>query len=271
MKFNKAVIVRIIKTLLVLYVAGGFAFYFLQNKILFRPDVIEAPNSYDIPLPHREMNVAYAKDENMSLVVFETADTTPRGAVLYFHGNKGNIERYAPAATTFTSEGYEVWMVDYPGYGKSTGSISELKMYNYATTVYKLAHTRFAADSIIVYGRSLGTGPATWLAAKRNVHRLILETPYYSMQSLFGHFAPFYPISLLTHYKFPTGEYLQEVIAPVTIFHGTSDMTIPYSNALRLKAHLKKNDEFVTIEGGSHNDLANAEVYREKMDSLLRH
>jgi uncharacterized protein len=271
MTLNRSLVNRLIKTLLVLYIAGGFTVYFLQDKVLFKPTIVAADKTLDILLPHRELNIAYAKDENMSIVVFPTSDSTPRGAVLYFHGNKGNVERYAPAATTFTSKGFEVWMVDYPGYGKSTGKISEQKMYDYANTVYRLAHTRFAGDSLIIYGRSLGSGPATWLASKHNVHRLILETPYYDMQSLFRHFVPFYPVSILARHKFPIGEFMKDVIAPVTIFHGTSDMTIPYSNATQLRSSFKKGDEFVTIEGGSHNDIANFPQYREKMDSLLRH
>ena len=270
MKWNKGLFSRILKTALVLYVAGGFALYFLQEKLLFHPEVIAPDKPIDIPLPHRELNIEYAKDENMSIVVFTTS-IAPNGVVLYFHGNKGNVERYAPAATTFTSKGYEVWMVDYPGYGKSTGKISEQKMYDYASTLYKLAHAKFSADSLIIYGRSLGSGPATWLASKRTCHRLILETPYYSMTTVFAHFAPFYPISSFMRFRFPTGEFLTDVIAPVTIFHGTSDMTIPYSNASLLKTKLKSSDEFVTIDGGGHNDLANANVYREKMDSLLAH
>jgi pimeloyl-ACP methyl ester carboxylesterase len=73
----------------------------------------------------------------------------------------------------------------------------------------------------------------------------------------------------MIHYKIPSYEYLKQVIAPVTIFHGTSDWVITYSNAQRLKPSLKPTDKFITIEGGSHNDLNDFPLFHEKLDSLL--
>ena len=70
----------------------------------------------------------------------------------------------------------------------------------------------------------------------RDCRRLILESPYYSLESLGYHYLPIYPWGRMLHYHFPTYSYLPKVTAPVTIFHGTEDRTVPYSNALRLKA-----------------------------------
>ena len=74
----------------------------------------------------------------------------------------------------------------------------------------------------------------------------------------------------MIHYKIPSYEYLQQVIVPVTIFHGTSDGIIPYSNAQKLQPFLKPTDQFITIEGGSHNDLNDYPLYHQKLDSLLK-
>jgi fermentation-respiration switch protein FrsA (DUF1100 family) len=74
----------------------------------------------------------------------------------------------------------------------------------------------------------------------------------------------------MLHYHFPTNEYLKEVTAPIIIFHGTDDGVVPYSNAKRLIPDLKQNDEFVTIDGGSHNDLNNFPIFHQKLDSLLK-
>jgi predicted esterase len=71
-------------------------------------------------------------------------------------------------------------------------------------------------------------------------------------------------------FKLPTYRYLQEVTNPVVIFHGTGDNTIPYRNSKRLKEYLKTTDEYVTIEGGKHNDLTTFPVYQKKLDSLLK-
>ena len=107
------------------------------------------------------------------------------------------------------------------------------------------------------------------LASKNQCRRLILETPYYSIPDLFNRYAPIYPVNALTHFKFPTGEYLKEVNAPVTIFHGNADRVIPLSCAAKLKKVLKPGDEFITIDKGSHNDLNDFPLFHAKLDSDL--
>lgn len=252
-----------------LYGIIGIAVYYLQDRILFHPEKKEKDHVYDFPIPHKEVNIPYNDSCNINMVQF-TAGDKPKGVVLYFHGNRKNIAWYAKYAPNFTKNGYEVWMMDYPGYGKSTGSITEELLYNYAQQLYVLAASRFGKDSIILYGKSMGTGIAAYLASRKNCKELILETPYYSITSLSAHYFPIYPVEKMIHYKILTYQYLQEVIVPVTIFHGTSDGVIPYSNAAKLKPFLKPGDQFITIEGGSHNDLADFDLYHAKLDSLLK-
>jgi pimeloyl-ACP methyl ester carboxylesterase len=170
----------------------------------------------------------------------------------------------------FTEQGYEVWMPDYPGYGKSTGKITEEKLYSYSLQLYKLASKRFASDSIIVFGKSMGSGLATYLASNAACKRVILETPYYSLSSVAQHFFPIYPMELMTKVKIPSWEYLKQVSEPVSILHGTDDMIVPYSNAEKLKPYLKPADEFITIDNGSHNDLREFPLFNVKIDSLLK-
>lgn len=116
----------------------------------------------------------------------------------------------------------------------------------------------------------MGTGIAAQLASKVNCKRLILESPYYDYPSVAKYYLPIYPVNWMLHYKIPTFRYLQNVKAPVTIFHGTQDGLIPYSNAKRLQPFLKKEDEFITVKNGSHNDLYNFKETIEKLDSLLK-
>jgi pimeloyl-ACP methyl ester carboxylesterase len=162
-------------------------------------------------------------------------------------------------------------MIDYPGFGKSTGPLTEDRLYAYSAQLYKLARTRFSADSIIIYGKSMGTGIAAQLAAQHNLKLLMLETPYYSIPELVGHFLPLYPVSRMIHYKLPNYAYIPKVLAPVVIVQGDDDGVVPYRQAKRLEPLLKKNDQFITIEGGSHNDLSTYPRYHQVLDSLLAH
>lgn len=268
---QKKKIIRWIKVVVIVYGVIGIALYSLQNRLLFRPEVVAKDKPYNFSQPHKELNIPYTDSSNINLVQFFPTGNTVKGVVLYFHGNRKNIGWYAWYSGTFTQNGYEVWMLDYPGYGKSTGEWSEKMLYNWALTTYKLARTRFSPDSIIIYGKSLGTGVAAQLASVRDCRYLLLETPYYRFPSVIGQYAPMYPFEQMIRFKLPVHEYLKKVTAPVVIFHGTDDGVIRYSNAKRLQPLLKPGDQFVTIEDGSHNDLSGFPLYRQKMDSLLTH
>ena len=138
-------------------------------------------------------------------------------------------------------------------------------------TLHFLARSKYGADSIVLYGKSLGTGIASWLASKKSCRQVILESPYYSMTSLAAHYFPIYPVGKLLKYRLPSYEYLGIVNAPITIFHGTTDKVIPYSNAAQLKTVLKPSDKFITIVDGGHNDLPKSPVFIQSLDSLLHH
>lgn len=257
-----------LKILLIIYAAGGIALYYFQDYIFFRPVQLDKRYEFEFDYPFREVNIPYNAESNINIIQF-TSDSLPKGVVLYFHGNRRNIEWYARFSEVFTRNGYEVWMMDYPGYGKSTGERTEKKLYEWSLLFYKLARANYSPDSIILYGKSLGSGLAAQLASVRDCKNLILETPYYNFTSLVRQYVPFYPLNRIIKYKFPTNEYLPNVTAPITIFHGTKDRLIWYSNASKLKPLLKPGDEFITLEGGGHRGLPRYSAYQLKMDSLL--
>ena len=262
---------RWLKIIIIVYCVIGIALYYLQNYILFHPVQISSGKAYDFTLPHKEVNIPYSTNSTISIVQFLVPDSAVKGVVLYFHGNKKNIAWYSKYAPLFTTTGYEVWMIDYPGFGKSTGAFTEQGLYDWALTLYKLARARFTPDSIVIYGKSMGTGIAAQLAGIRDCKKLILETPYYSMPSIIDNYIPIYPVNTMIQYKLPTWQYLSNVTAPITIFHGTDDWIIPHRNAKRLVPSLKPGDEFITVKGGSHNDLHSFPLVTQKLDSLLRY
>jgi uncharacterized protein len=262
-------IFRWIKFIIIIYCGIGIALYYLQEKFLFHPVKLAADHKYEFKVPFEEVNIPFNSTDTINMIKFFPKDSVRRGVVLYFHGNKENIGRYAKFADAFTRHGYEVWMEDYPGFGKSTGERTEKKLYEQALQIQKMAAGKYGKDSIILYGKSFGTGIASYVAAETNCKKLILETPYYSIPSLFSCYAPIYPTTAMSTYKIPTYKFLQDVKCPVSIFHGTNDGVIPYRCAKKLKAVLKPGDEFITIKKGTHQNLAEFELYRNKLDSLL--
>lgn len=126
MATRRKILFRWIKVVLLLYGVIGILFYYLQNKIFFHPKALPASYQYSFgDQKFEELNLAYNSQSNINIILFKPATDTPRGVVLFFHGNRRNIEHYAEYAPVFTSHQYEVWMIDYPGFGKSTGQFSE--------------------------------------------------------------------------------------------------------------------------------------------------
>lgn len=266
---TKRKIYRVIIVITLIYCSVGIALYHLQEKLLFHPVTLSQNFQFKFDVPFKEVNIPMNKTDTVNMIQFLPADPAIKGVVLYFHGNSDNVIRYEKNAEIFTKKGYEVWIPDYPTYGKTTGELTEENMYLQAKEVYKLAHSKFSSDSIFVYGKSLGTGVASYIAAKEKCAALILETPFYSIPSLFSTYAPIYPTSRMSHFKFPVGEYLGEVTEPVLIFSGTSDKVIPYRNAAKLKKVLKKGDEFITLQNGTHNNVTSFPIFQEKIDSVF--
>ncbi len=252
-----------------MYCVLGTLLYYFQEKIFFHPVALANTSIYHFNQPFEEANISVDDKTSFNIVQFSVPDSLQKGIVLYFHGNRENINHYAKFAINFTRNQYAVWMPDYPGFGKSTGKLTEQQLYDEALQVYKLARTKYSPEKIIIYGKSIGTGIAAQLASVRDCKKLILETPYYSFSSLLRYVAWMYPIHQLSNFHFPTNEYLLKVTAPITIFHGTNDGVIPYRNANKLRDIFKPGDAFVTIEGGSHNDLNSFSKMQHKLDGLL--
>lgn len=274
MKIKKASLQKWIRGLQItaaVYLTSGFVLWQLQDALLFHPTPLSENYKFQFPYPHRELLIPLNEKNKLSIVQFYPADTSnSKGIVLYFHGNRENINRYARYVPNFTKNGYEVWMIDYPGYGKTVGKSTEQRFYNDAEILYKMAARKIDNDSIIIYGKSLGTGIATELASRHSCKHLILETPYYSISSLAAFHFPVYPVEYMSRYKFPTYVFMNSVTAPITIFHGTRDRIIPYDHAIRLKNLLKNKDEFITLEKGEHNNLPEFALFQHKLDSLLK-
>lgn len=259
------------KWIAVAYGVIGILFYLFQDKLIFHPERMHPDHAYSIPYPHDDLAIALNADDTLHLIDFHPDSTAAfKGIVLYFHGNRKHIGFYADQTPFITKWGYRVLMIDYPGYGKSSGKLTEQKLYDWSEIVYRIAHKQVAADSITIYGKSLGTGVATRLASIRGNKRLILETPYYGMPSVVSRFMPIYPTRWMMQYEFPLHEYLRNVRSPVLIFHGTADEVISIKQARRLEPMLKNSDRLLIIPGGKHNGLTENATVRTALDSIWR-
>jgi uncharacterized protein len=221
----KKIIFRWVKLVILVYSVIGIVFYYVQDSLILHPVKLAAATPYRFNQPFTELNLNYDQETNLNVVEFKAtdrpADSLAQGVVLFFHDARGNNGDYAGISQGLTAQGYEVWLMDYPGFGKTTGPMDEQRLYEQALVFYKLARSRWKPRQIVLYGQDFGTGIAAELASVRDCRRLILQHPYYSMTSVFRRYLFLYPLDgRFLHYHLPTHEYLQTVTAPVTIIKG---------------------------------------------------
>lgn len=247
----------------------GASLYLLQEKILFLPTTLVQDYNYEFRYPFEELFFETAEDVTINAIHFKAEN--PKGVILYFHGNAGDLSRWGIIGEHFVSLNYDVLIMDYRTYGKSKGKLSEQGFYDDASYCYSYLLQQYNEDDIILYGRSLGTGIATYLASKNEPKQLILETPYYSILDVAKHRFPIFPVKGLLKYEFPSNTFITSVKCPITMFHGTADSVIPYRSAQKLNdISPKEFTNFITIEGGKHNNLISFGKYKEGIISILK-
>lgn len=245
---------------------AGFSFYATQERMIFYPDPLVKEYKYTFQAPHEELFLPSEKAE-INAVHFKIPN--PKGVVLYFHGNAGSLNSWGTLGEEFIQTGYDFFIFDYRGYGKSTGPRTEKAFHKDSQMLYDYLKKTYPENKIVLYGRSLGSGFATKLASANHPKALILETPYYSFKSVAKHHFPFLPISLILRWTIRTDQWINQVKSPVLIYHGTEDEVIPYEQSIRLKTLLKKEDDFVTLTGATHSNIASFPEYMLYMNKYL--
>ncbi|MBV1923159.1 MAG: alpha/beta hydrolase [Flavobacteriaceae bacterium] len=268
MKFKKKRFYILAFVLLNLYGLLCGVLYFFQENLIFLPTVPSQEHVFVMENPFEE--IFLETDDGAKLNGLHFKSENPKGAILYYHGNAGDLQRWGTITNFFVEKGYDVLLMDYRGYGKSTGKKSMESLYSDSELWYDFMKNHYSEEDIIIYGRSLGTTFATYVASKNQPKNLILESPFYNITEVGKSRFPFLPVSSLLHYTFPTNEYIKEVKIPITIFHGTNDKVIKFDFGKKLFDSIKmKNKSFIRIPSGGHNDLINFEEYQKNIDLAL--
>ena len=254
---------------LVVYVVISIAIYYLQDYMLFKPEKL----SKDFEFYYKNQDIQEYNLETRDGAVINGIRFFPKGkskgVVLYLKGNSKSIKGWGKFAVDFTRHGYNVLMVDYRGFGKSTGRRSQKAIKRDLQEVYNKIKELTTEDRIILYGRSLGSGFAAKLASMNNPRMLILDAPYYSLTKVTARYAPFMPLSLLIKYPLPTYKWLKYVQCPIHIIHGTNDNLIPYKTSVKLSKVNPKLTKLHTVIGGGHKNLNNFESYHKMIHEIL--
>lgn len=250
-----------------LYLLLCASIYFAQEKLLFFPEILPKSHSFEFPNRPKELWLTMQNGIRINALYFTV--TNPKGVVLYLHGNGGSLKSWGRVAESINDTGYDVLLPDYPGYGKSGGSLtSEKQLHETASLAYTFLKTKYPEANITIIGRSLGSGLATRLAKENRPCALILISPYTSITKQALCRFPFLP-PFLVKYALPTEKWIGGVRCPITLIHGTSDDVIPYSCSQELLPLIRSSGKLVTIDGAGHNNLHNSPEYKDAMAEVL--
>lgn len=261
---------RAIQILIVIsgiYILLCLLVYVFQEKLLFFPDRLDVDYKFGYDGDYSEVSIPVEEEVNLHGLLFKSVYS--KGLIFYLHGNAGSLENWGSVGETYDNFGYDTFILDYRGYGKSDGRItSEDQLFSDVQIAYDYVKKLYNEENIIVLGYSVGTGPACKLASANNPKLLILQAPFYSLVDMLKNMFPIFPEFLLT-YRFETNEYITDCTMPIVIFHGTKDEVIPYEQSLKLKPLLKPTDTLITLEGEGHNGMTDSETYLEALRGIL--
>lgn len=262
-----SIIIATVRIIALAYFAILILVYLFQEKILFYPSTL--PKDYKFSFGGKfEENFAKVDKSEVHSLIFHAPNSD--GIILYLHGNAGALDGWGEVAQKLSEKtALDVWIIDYPGYGKSNGKISsQEQLLNIATHVLNEVKEKNSGKKIFVYGRSIGSGIATYLAQDPAVRGLVLETPYVSIRELANRTAPFIP-SFILKYPMQSNEWIQNVKSPILIIHGNQDEVIPFTQGQALSKY-RDNIRFVEIDQGTHNDLDSYPLYWESIDHFFK-
>jgi len=248
--------------------------YFFQPKLIFFPhNEIKATPAL-ISLQYDDIFLTTTDGEVLN--AWWIPHPEARATILFLHGNAGNISHRLDSINIFHQLGLSVLLIDYRGYGKSTGKPSEEGTYLDAESAwhYLTNEKNIESNNIIIFGRSLGGAVASWLAEKHSPAGLIVESSFTSIADMGKHYYPYLPTSLLARIKYASINRIANIKSPTLFIHSKHDEIIPYEYGKQLFTEALKETttakSFLDTTGG-HNDgfLLSGKQYIDGLDRFI--
>lgn len=229
--------------------------YFFQTRLVYFPQIgremAATPRAYGLAFEP----VTLATADGEKLAAWWVPHERAAGTVLILHGNAGNISHRIDYLTMLNRLGYASLIVDYRGYGRSTGSPSERGTYRDAEAAWDwlTKEKGVAAGDTILLGESLGGAVAAWLAARVKPRALVIASTFTSVPELGAQVYPFLPVRLISRFRYDTRQAIKAVKAPILVAHSRDDDIIPFAHGKALYEAASEPKRFLEMRGG-HND-----------------
>jgi dipeptidyl aminopeptidase/acylaminoacyl peptidase len=255
---------------LLIYSAIVALVWMFQSRMLFLPSSAIVTNPSSRHLAFEDVSLQTEDGETLHGWYLQGPKDGP--TVLFFHGNAGNISHRIESLALLVNAGTSVFIVDYRGYGKSTGSPSEQGTYRDAETAWQfLAREKeIAPERIIIFGRSLGGGVASWLATQHQAGVLVLESTFESVPKLAGQIYPWLPVKWISRIRYDSASRVRDLETPTFVIHSSEDNLIGFEHGKALFSQARNGIEFVEMVGG-HNGgfLQSGAIYRDAWTRIV--
>jgi alpha-beta hydrolase superfamily lysophospholipase len=265
LRWSGGLLWRLAAAALALYAGGLALLWWGQERLLFHPTPLPQAHGFDFGPDVHELwvDVPGARLHALHLRLAQ-----PRGVVFYLHGNAGNLQTWFVNADIYRRAGMDLVMLDYRGYGKSSGRIeSQAQLLDDVRAAWAAVAPRYAGRRRVILGRSIGTGLAATLAAEVQPELTVLISPYLSMQALAAEHYPGVPAAVL-RYPLRTDLVLPQVQGAVLLVHGSRDRLIPPHHSQQLRARVPRA-ALLLVPGAGHNDLQDHPHYRDGLAAAL--
>ena len=240
--------------------------YAAQESLIFVGTKLPADHEFEFDLPYRELTIDV---DGAALNALHFLQPDPRGLVFFLHGNGGNLRSWTTGADYYQRVNYDMFMLDYRGYGKSTGEIvSEKQLHADVRVAWDTIAPEYAGKPIVLYGRSLGAALAVRLATEVEPDLVILVSPFSSMLAMASAQYPIVPTALV-RYPLRSDEIIANVQAPIVFVHGDRDTFIPIDHSIELRELATSATSLLTIEGADHYDIHRYSSYLEGLADVL--
>ena len=240
--------------------------YVKQERIILPASTLAADYRFQFDQPFEEVWIPV---QGASLHALHFKQPNPRGVVFFLHGNAGNLVSWTTGVDFYRRVNYDLFIVDYRGYGKSTGHIeNEAQLYADARAAYDAMAPLYRDKPIVIYGRSLGTALAASLARDVQPRLLVLVSPFSSLAASAAHAYPWAPGWVLK-YPLRTDAIIGDIKSPILLIHGSEDKLIPLAHSERLKALARSPVELLVVPGAGHSDIHKFPVYLDGLAARL--
>ena len=242
-------------------------FYLFQSKFLFFPQPITS-NPY-LTENIEEVAVISSDGNRLHGWLYHKKQDSPQKLIIYFGGNAEEVSHMIPMVSMFKD--WAMLLINYPGYGFSEGKPGQESFFNAALAIYDFAVSRDDIDSenVVLLGRSIGSGPAVFLAHERNVRSVILISPFESIRAVAQSKMPFLPVGLILKHPFPSKKFADTVDAPLLAFYGSADSIIPQRHTKRLAESWKGPVRLIELASFGHNDVFESQQMWEEIIGFL--